>query len=41
MLEIERLYENAMRDIDLQAKLKSDEITDKLNVIQEQAVEVD
>jgi hypothetical protein len=30
MLELERLYDNAMRDIDIQGKLKSDQIIEKM-----------
>lgn len=29
-MELERLYENAMRDINLQGKLKQDQIQDKV-----------
>lgn len=35
MLEIERLFEGAMRDIDLQVKLKGDQIVDKMQQIKE------
>eukprot|EP00347_Sterkiella_histriomuscorum_P020474 403337666 len=41
LLEIEKLYESAMRDIDLQSKLKGDQIVDKMQQIQDHQNQVE